>query len=393
MDATFKNARILIVDDNISNIELLEGILDEKGYTDVKSTSDPRQVMDIFKTFNPDLILLDLMMPYINGYEIMEQLKVEISSQAYIPILVLTSDITFETKKKALSSGAKDFLSKPFDLNEVCIRINNLLETRYLHQLLEEQNRTLALKVKERTADLEKAFEKIMVINNELKILDQAKLDFIGLISHEIRTPLNGVKGFTDILKRSTDSPQLLQYIDYLEVSTLRLEKFSYQALLITELRTHSYKITSEKNLISDLIENAKKRLFKKLISKNMNIKLQIENASESVFGEKKLLEMCFECLLDNAVKYSHSNDTVIVNIYSKNNKTVCEFIDKGVGFSIVALNNLFTLFSIGEKHNDENTGLNLALIKLIMDEHQGKITVTNNETKGATVQLIFDKQ
>jgi len=393
MDATFKNARILIVDDNISNIELLEGILDEKGYTDVKSTSDPRQVMDIFKTFNPDLILLDLMMPYINGYEIMERLKVEISTQAYIPILVLTSDITFETKKKALSSGAKDFLSKPFDLNEVCIRINNLLETRYLHQLLEEQNRTLALKVKERTADLEKAFEKIMVINNELKILDQAKLDFIGLISHEIRTPLNGVKGFTDILKRSTDSPQLLQYIDYLEVSTLRLEKFSYQALLITELRTHSYKITSEKNLISDLIENAKKRLFKKLISKNMNIKLQIENASESVFGEKKLLEMCFECLLDNAVKYSHSNDTVIVNIYSKNNKTVCEFIDKGVGFSIVALNNLFTLFSIGEKHNDDNTGLNLALIKLIMDEHQGKITVTNNETKGATVQLIFDKQ
>ena len=184
INSTFKNAKILIVDDNLSNIELLEGILEQTGYTNVKSTTDPRQVIDLYHSFDPDLILLDLMMPYLSGFEVMDLLKQCIPSIAYLPILVLTSDITFETKKRALSNGAKDFLSKPFDLNEVCIRIKNLLETRHLHQLLEEQNEKLAQKVEERTADLEKAFDKIVIINKELKMLDQAKLDFLRIISH-----------------------------------------------------------------------------------------------------------------------------------------------------------------------------------------------------------------
>jgi len=393
INSTFKNAKILIVDDNNSNIELLESILEETGYTNIKSTKDPRQVIELYKTFNPDLILLDLMMPYLSGYDVMDLLKMIIPAHAYLPILVLTSDITFETKKRALSSGAKDFLSKPFDLNEVCIRIKNLLETRYLHQLLEEQNLTLTQKVEERTADLEKAFEKIMIINEELKILDQAKLDFLRLISHELRTPLNGIKGFTGILKKRIESPQLLEYLDYLETSILRLEKFSYQALLITELRTHIYKITHEEVSISEIFENAINQLPAKLKSKKVDIRLQSEKTTDSIYGERKLVQICFECLLDNSVKYSLDNEVVIVNIVSKENQVICEFIDNGLGFSLLALDNLFSLFGVGDKHFDQNTGLNLALIKLIMDAHKGEIKVINNQPKGATVQLIFNNR
>ncbi|MEI7502369.1 MAG: response regulator [Paludibacter sp.] len=393
MNSTFKNAKILIVDDNVSNIELLEGILEETGYTNIQSTKDPRQVVELYKTFNPDLILLDLMMPYLSGYDIMELLRLIVPAQTYLPILVLTSDITFETKKRALSSGAKDFLSKPFDLNEVCIRIKNLLETRYLHQLLEEQNQTLAQKVEERTADLEKAYEKIMDINEELKILDLAKLDFIRLISHELRTPLNGIKGFTGILKKRIESPQLLEYIDYLEASILRLEKFSYQALLITELRTHIYKITPEEVPILELLENAKKQLPKKLKSKKIDIQLQIENSTNTIYGDFKLVQICFECLLDNSVKYSPEDEIVVVNVFGRDHQTICEFNDNGLGFSLLALNNLFNLFGVGDKHFDQNTGLNLALIKLIMDAHNAEINVSNNQPKGATVQLIFNNR
>ncbi|MEI8085089.1 MAG: response regulator [Paludibacter sp.] len=393
MNSTFKNAKILIVDDNVSNIELLEGILEETGYTNLKSTTDSRQVIDLYKVFNPDLILLDLMMPYMNGYEVMEKLSSIVPPNTYLPILVLTSDISFHTKKRALSSGAKDFLCKPFDLNEVCIRIKNLLETRYLHQLLEEQNQTLAQKVEERTADLEKAYEKIVMINDELKSLDRAKLDFLRLISHEIRTPLNGIKGFTGILKKQIDSPKLLEYLDYLEISANRLEYFSYQALLIMELRTQIYKINPEEVLISELLENAKKRLPQKLKSKNVDILLQIENSTNTIYGDNKLVGICFECLIDNAVKYSSDNATVLVKVFSKNKQTVCEFIDDGLGFSLLALDNLFSLFAIGDKHYDQNTGLNLALIKLIMDAHKAEINVINNQTKGATVQLIFNNQ
>lgn len=391
MNETFKNAKILIVDDNVSNIELLESLLEETGYNNLKSTSDSRQVIDLYKSFNPDLILLDLMMPHLSGFDVMELLRLLVPAQTYLPILVLTSDITFETKKRALSSGAKDFLSKPFDLNEVSIRIKNLLETRYLHQLLEEQNLNLVQKVEERTANLEKAFEKIIIINEELKMLDQAKLDFIRLISHEIKTPLNGIKGFTGILKKRIESPQLLEYLEYLEISADRLEKFSNQALLITELRTKIYKTTLQENSIINLVEDVKKQLEKKLEAKSIIIQLKNEDLVQSIYADTNLIQICFECLLDNAVKYSPNNESVLVKIYLSENSTICEFIDKGLGFSELALNNLFSVFGLGDKHIDQNTGLNLALIKLIMDAHNGKIEVMNNQPQGAIVQLKFN--
>lgn len=390
INSTFKNAKILIVDDNLSNIELLEGILEQTGYTNVKSTTDPRQVIDLYHSFDPDLILLDLMMPYLSGFEVMDLLKQCIPSNAYLPILVLTSDISFETKKRALSNGAKDFLSKPFDLNEVCIRIKNLLETRHLHQLLEEQNEKLAQKVEERTADLEKAFDKIVIINKELKMLDQAKLDFLRIISHEIRTPLNGIKGFTEILKKRIESPQLLEYLDYLEKSAIRLEKFSYQALLITELCSDIYRIDTEELSILDLVEDAKNRILKKIASKNITIQIQNPEAVKSVFGDRRLIQISFDSLLDNAVKYSPVNDEIIIKVTVTENSTIFEFTDNGLGFSEVALDHLFMLFGVGDKHYDQNTGLNLALIKLIMNAHKGEIKVKNNKPKGATVQLIF---
>ena len=139
IDSDLKNAMILIIDDKESNIDILEGLLEETGYTHIQSTTDPRMAVDLFKAFNPDLILLDLMMPHLNGFEVMEQLKPLIPQGTYLPILVITADITSETKLRALSGGAKDFLSKPFDLNEIRIRISNLLETRYLYKQLENQ--------------------------------------------------------------------------------------------------------------------------------------------------------------------------------------------------------------------------------------------------------------
>ena len=139
IDSILKTAKILIVDDKQSNIDILEGLLEESGYANFQSTTDPRLVVSLFNSFKPDLILLDLMMPHLSGFEVMEQLKPLIPQGTYLPILVLTADITSESKLRALSGGAKDFLSKPFDLYEVQIRINNLLETRYLYKQIENQ--------------------------------------------------------------------------------------------------------------------------------------------------------------------------------------------------------------------------------------------------------------
>jgi putative two-component system response regulator len=150
-------ARILIVDDEQANVGVLSQILSRVGYTNLRTTTDPRLAIPLYQDYRPDLILLDLHMPVLDGFAILEQLTPLIPPGAYLPVLTLTGDSRPETRQRALSTGAKDFLTKPFDLTEVLLRIQNLLETRFLHLQLQDQNRVLELKVAERTGDLEMA--------------------------------------------------------------------------------------------------------------------------------------------------------------------------------------------------------------------------------------------
>jgi signal transduction histidine kinase/DNA-binding NarL/FixJ family response regulator len=126
-------ASILVVDDEVSNVELLEMLLAEEGYTRVASTRDPREVERLFDEVRPDLVLLDLHMPHEDGFAVMRRLRGHLAPGDFVPILVLTADVSPEAKLRALSEGAKDFLTKPLDAVEVGLRIRNLLETRLLY--------------------------------------------------------------------------------------------------------------------------------------------------------------------------------------------------------------------------------------------------------------------
>ena len=149
-----QDARILIVDDEPANVRLLERLLAREGYTDLEGVTDPRRVVDQCVASPPDLILLDLRMPYLDGFAVLSQLRAKLPAGTYLPVLVLTADTTPEAKQRALASGANDFLTKPFDPIEVVLRTRNLLETRYLHQQLQQQNEQLEEKVRERTHEL-----------------------------------------------------------------------------------------------------------------------------------------------------------------------------------------------------------------------------------------------
>lgn len=164
--SSMKDSRILIVDDQESNLALLEGLLKKQGYLNYKSLSDPRQVLPTVQEWGPDLILLDLMMPHLDGFAVMQALKPLIAPDDYLPILVLTADVTSEAKRRALSGGAMDFLAKPFDATEVILRVGNLLQTRFLHRQLQNQNVLLEEKVVERTAQLERTHQKLESILN-----------------------------------------------------------------------------------------------------------------------------------------------------------------------------------------------------------------------------------
>jgi len=150
-DADILNASILIVDDQKANVQLLVQMLAEAGYRRVASTTDPHGVRALHRDNHYDLILLDLKMPGMDGFQVMEGLK-EIETDGYVPILVITAEPGH--KLRALASGAKDFVAKPFDVVEVKTRIHNMLEVRLLYKQLEQYSQTLEQTVQERTAEL-----------------------------------------------------------------------------------------------------------------------------------------------------------------------------------------------------------------------------------------------
>ncbi|QPJ66192.1 MAG: response regulator [Candidatus Nitrohelix vancouverensis] len=148
----YQSARILIVDDEIANVALLEVILEQQDYVNIRSTTDAREAVAIYEEFNPDLVLLDIQMPHMDGFQVLEGFKK--LERTCAPVMVLTADQDFDVRIRALTQGAKDFLTKPLVPMEVMRRITNLLESRLMHNELNEQNEILEATVRARTAEL-----------------------------------------------------------------------------------------------------------------------------------------------------------------------------------------------------------------------------------------------
>jgi putative two-component system response regulator len=156
-DWPLDEASILVIDDQESNLHILERMCRGAGYERIRTISDPRQALEAFEEAKPDLVLLDLVMPHLDGFEVMAQIRARVQREEYLPILVLTTDVSPESRQKALSIGAKDFVNKPFDRGEVELRIRNLLETRFVYRELRRNNENLEIMVRQRTSDLEEA--------------------------------------------------------------------------------------------------------------------------------------------------------------------------------------------------------------------------------------------
>ncbi len=172
--------RMLIVDDEPLNVILLADILKEGGFIESRSITDSRLTWPVYRTYGPDLILLDLMMPHVDGFALLEQFRRDVDPDFFLPILVLTADNNLDTRRRALALGATDFLTKPFDNVEVCLRVENLLRSRWQHLHLRNQNGHLDEQVRARTAELELAQQLVLA---GMERLEEAQSEILGRLA------------------------------------------------------------------------------------------------------------------------------------------------------------------------------------------------------------------
>ncbi len=394
IDLSLKNANILIVDDQQSNIDVITGLLDLKGFTNYQSTNDSRQVISLFKEFKPDLLLLDLNMPHLTGFEVMRQLKSIVPTDAYIPILVLTADISQESKRKALSEGAVDFLVKPFDLVEVDLRIKNLLKTRYLHQQIENQNLILEEKVKERTKELETTNSALIAAKEIAEEMNSLKSIFLGNMNHELRTPLVSVLGFGELLQLELKNEEHLELVEHILEGGRRLDVTLNSILEWSKLESEkSYVKLTPTNLAEEILKYV--ALYLPIANlKKLFIRAEISDKTLLANIDTEFFDKAIFHLIHNSIKFTvNGGVSIALNQITKDEVdwVVIKVSDTGIGIPKENLGKIFVEFrqsSEGLSRNHEGSGLGLSIAKKMIEAMNGRIEIESEVGKGSTFSI-----
>jgi len=231
------DSRILIVDDQTENLQALAAVLGFAGYANINCLSDSRKILTVFRQFRPDLVLMDLHMPHVDGLAAMDQMATVTGHGEYLPILVLTGDGRSEAKEKALSHGAHDFLSKPLNRTEVQLRVRNLLETRHLHLQLRAQNASLEQQAEELGRTNQKLRETQAHLIHSEKMAGLGQL--VAGVAHEINNPMAFVINNVFIVQE-----MLAQFADDAELPPGAAMKIGKMQGLITATHTGAERVT-----------------------------------------------------------------------------------------------------------------------------------------------------
>ena len=370
---------ILIVDDTPENLRLLSNALTEQGYK-VRSVIDGAMALMGARTAPPDLILLDINMPTMNGYEVCEALKADEKTRE-IPVIFISALDEVLDKVKGFAVGGRDYITKPFQVEEVLARVKNQLTLRSLQKKLTEQNSQL----RHLEAELRLALEKE-------KELSQLRSEFMSLISHEFRTPLTTILSSDQLLqrygKRLSDEKQQNHH-ERIQNAVGYMTQLLDDVLLIGT--AEAGKLKFEPTLI-DLVAFCRDLVETLQMNTNQH-KLLFVSDSEELYAQmdKKLLGHIFTNLLSNAIKFSPKGGIVQFDLVSFSESVILRIQDNGIGIPAKDLPQLFESFSRASNVDCiQGTGLGLTIVKKSVDLHGGQIAVESEVGIGTTFTVTL---
>lgn len=386
---SLEESTILIVDDTPENISVLSGTLELHGYK-ILVALNGKSGIDRAKYGQPDLILLDVMMEGLDGFETCELLQKDRETMD-IPVIFMTALSGISDKVKGFKSGAVDYITKPFQAEEVLARVKTHITISKLQKKLERYNEQLEYKVKERTLELE-------IAKDKAEAASKVKSEFLAQISHEIRTPLNGILGSLSFLEdKYLENSDLETKQDILTVrnSSMRLLRTIDLLINVSQLQAGSKELYSEKvDLVKMCVIPILEAYEGQALQKQL--KITFENNAEKTYieSDEESITQIIENLVDNAINYTNEGFINIKTYNDSNGKIIFEIEDSGIGMSPEFIDEMYDAFSQEDKgltRTYEGNGLGLSLVKLLSKKLNISISVDSKKNVGTTFRVIFN--
>ncbi|HEX3053951.1 MAG TPA: hybrid sensor histidine kinase/response regulator [Aggregatilineaceae bacterium] len=362
-----ESGRILIVDDTPANLRLLGGILKAHGY-EVYEAVNGTTALQMVDTCAPDLIMLDILMPDMDGYEVCERLKATKSTQ-YIPIMFISALSDTDGIVKAFTMGGVDYVTKPFQPREVLARVANqitVVNQRRQIEIQREQDR------------------------QHFELIDKLKQQFVNTATHDLKNPLNVIIGYAELLDEETDescqAPFFKDAIENIRRSVGKIRLLVTDMLDLAQIEA-GIRLTLEPMSLAFFLDTALQGFS--VLAQKKQIELVITLPAEEVTVPicAHQMERAVSNLVSNAIKYTPEGGRVEVSGVSNGEYVLIKVRDTGLGIPEEDMPHLFEAFyRVGnmEHHKIEGTGLGLTAVKSIVDQHQGQIIVESEPGKGS---------
>ncbi len=361
--------RILIVDDDRLNVRILTTILGPEGY-ELKAAHSGEEALELYESFRPDLVLLDVVMPGINGFDTCRALRTR-HGDALAPVIFITAKSESDDVVEGLAAGGVDYLPKPFKAREALARLRTHLQNR----LLNEQQRQLV---------------------SQLSAANASKNKLLGIVAHDLRNPLASIRGLADFLCDGTVgqlTPDQLDLVQTIQDTSQSMLAMVNELLDLSVIESGELKIHPELRPIAELIMKSVYLNNINAAKKGSRIELAELDASVELPLDADKVRQVIDNLLSNAIKFSPPNSTISVTTESDRTTYSILVHDQGPGIPEGERHKLFKDFSqtsVKPTAGEKSTGLGLAICKRIMEAHGGSISAGSAPSGGGLFKISF---
>jgi CheY-like chemotaxis protein len=394
-----KTARFLVIDDEPVSASAVEISLAAAGQDDVRIVNDPQEALEAFREYRPDIILLDISMPVMDGFQVLEQIRSLIPPDDRIPVIVITADSMETTRRRALEAGASDFLAKPFGSTDLRLRVRNLLETRFLHLGLREQNKQLEERVTARTQELEAALNDLH--ESQRAAVRQARLhafsEMAGGVVHDFNNVLMILMSLADLMAREAppeDQSDLRTYIStmqtVLEDAAQTISRLHY--FCRPRHDDDLYMPSDLKRLVEEAIKLARPKWHDaaQAQGRDIGIALDIHRVEPFPCNASEMREAIFH-LIVNAVDAMPRGGTLSVTLNSTPEGIEIRVGDTGIGMDEEARTRCLDPFYSTKDH--AGNGLGLPMVHGIIRRHAGHLQVMSTPGEGSTFHILLPRE